>query len=115
MTTYNPMTHNRCKTLDNNQTQQKKKTFDLIKEYLYSQPDKIKKLESVSKSIHQVINEFIEITQNYSNQIVNLALKLIPNYTTEGQLAQAVQAILLFYSEGLNTLTSELKDKNIII
>ena len=115
MTTYNPMIHNSSKTVDNNQTQQKKKTFDLIKEYLYSQPDKIKKIESVSKSIHQVINEFIEITQNYTNQIINLALKIIPNYTTEGQLAQAVQGILLFYSEGLNKLTSELKDKNIII
>ena len=44
-----------------------------------------------------------------------LALKIIPDYTTEGQLAQAAQGILLFYSEGLNNLVSHLKNENIQI
>ena len=91
----------------------KKKTIDLIKEYLSSQPDQIKKLEKVSQTLFEVINNFIEITQNYSNQLELLALKIIPNYTIEGQLAQAVQGNLLFYSEGLNTLIKELKRQNI--
>ena len=91
----------------------KKKTIDLIKEFLSSQPDQIKKLEKVSQTLSEVINNFIEITQNYSNQLEILALKLIPNYSTEGQIAQAVQGILLFYSEGLNNLVISLKEANI--
>ena len=93
----------------------KKRSIDLIKEYLSSQPEQIKKIENVSKTIFEAINTFIEITQNYSTQLEILALKIIPNYTTEGQLAQAVQGILLFYSEGLNNLISEIKNENIQI
>ena len=36
-------------------------------------------------------------------------MKMVPNYTIEGELIQAIQTILLFYSEGLNTLISELR------
>jgi hypothetical protein len=54
----------------------------------------------------------MDITRNYSNQLEKLALSIIPNYTTEGELAQAVQSILLFYSEGLNNLISQLKKKH---
>ena len=93
----------------------KKRSIDLIKEYLSSQPDQIKKIENVSKTIYETISTFIEITQNYSSQLEVLALKIIPNYTTEGQLAQAVQGILLFYSEGLNNFISEIKNENIQI
>ena len=91
----------------------KKKKIDLIREYLASQPDQIKKLEKVSETLFDVINNFIEISQNYSNQLEMLALKIIPNYSTEGQLAQAVQGILLFYSEELNNLIKALKKQNI--
>ena len=93
----------------------KKKSIELIKEFLLSQPEQIKKIENVSKTIYETINTFIEITQNYSTQLEILALKIIPNYTTEGQLAQAVQGILLFYSEGLNNLVLDLKNENIQI
>ena len=90
-----------------------KKKIDIIKEYLSSQPEQIQKLESISKIIHNIITNFIDITHNYSSQLEKLALSIVPNYTTEGQLAQAVQSILLFYSEGLNNLISELKKKHI--
>ena len=92
----------------------KKKTIDLIKEYLLSQPDQIKKLQKISIDIYDTINNFIEITENYSTQIETIALKIIPNYTTEGKLIQAVQGILLFYSENLNNLIKELKNENIM-
>ena len=86
-----------------------KSSLDLIKEYLLSQQEQIRNFEKINNSIYETISNFIEITKDYSNQLEILALKIIPNYSTEGQLAQAVQGILLFYSEGLNNLISELK------
>ena len=83
--------------------------FEKIKEYLSSQPTKIKDLNEVSKTLNSIIKSFIEYTKNYSNQIEFLAMKMVPNYTIEGELIQAIQTILLFYSEGLNTLISELR------
>ena len=99
---------------NDNQIKGKKRTFDLIKEYIHSQPDQIKKLEDSSKEMYEIIGEFINITNNYSSQLEILALKIIPNgNTTEGKLAQAVQGILLFYSENLNILTKELSKSNV--
>ena len=97
-----------------NQIKGKRRTFDLIKEYIYSQPDQIQKLENSSKAMYEIIGEFINITNNYSSQLEILALKIIPDgNTTEGKLAQAVQGILLFYSENLNILTKELSKNNV--
>ena len=97
-----------------NQIKGKKRTFDLIKEYIYSQPEQIQKLENSSKAMYEIIGEFINITNNYSSQLEILALKIIPDgNTTEGKLAQAVQGILLFYSENLNILTKELSKNNV--
>ena len=94
------------------QMSNKKKALDLIKEYLISQPEQIEKLESASTSLYETINEFIDITHNYSSQLEILALKIIPTYSAEGQLAQAVQGIFLFFSEELNILISDLKKEN---
>ena len=81
----------------------------LIKDFLLSQPEQIKNLEHVSTTLYEVINKFVEITKDYSSQLEILALSIIPNNSTEGQLAQAVQSILLFYLESLNNLMSELQ------
>lgn len=96
-----------------NQTKDKKSTIEIIKEYLNSQTDQLKKLKNESKSIYDVIEQFIDMTKNYSSQIELIAMKIIPNYSTEGQLAQAVQGVLLFYSDGLNNLIKDLS-KNIV-
>ena len=96
-----------------NQTKDKKSTIEIIKEYLNSQTDQLKKLKNDSKSIYDVIDQFIDMTKNYSSQIELIAMKIIPNYSTEGQLAQAVQGVLLFYSDGLNNLIKDLS-KNIV-
>ena len=92
-----------------------KTSLDLLKEYLLSQPEQIRNFEKITNSIYETISSFIEITKDYSSQLEILALKIIPNYSTEGQLAQAVQSILLFYSEGLNNLISELNIEKIKI
>ena len=90
------------------------KEFELIKEYLNHQPEQINKLNNISNILSNIINNFIEITKNYSSQIEFLAMKIIPNYSVEGQLMQSIQGILLFYSEGLNNLVNELKDNMIV-
>ena len=86
------------------------KELELIKNYLDSQPDKINNLFNVSKTLNSTINNFIEYTKNYSSQIELLAIKMIPNYSIEGQLIQAIQTFLLFYVEGMNNLVSQLKE-----
>ena len=91
-----------------------KKEFELIKKFLNSQPDRINSLNDISKTLNSIINNFIEYTKNYSGQIENLAMKIIPNYSVEGELMQSIQFILLFYLEGLNNLISELKDNMIV-
>ena len=85
------------------------KELELIKKYLDSQPDKINNLFNVSKTLNSTINDFIENTKNYSRQIELLAMKMIPNYSIEGQLIQAIQTFLLFYVEGMNNLASQLR------
>ena len=90
----------------------KKKTLELIKEYLNSQPEEIKKIESMSDVVYNSINKFIEFTQSYCDNITQEALKIAPNYTPEGRLAQAVQSIFLFCTEELNNLITKLKEIN---
>jgi hypothetical protein len=91
-----------------------KKEFELIKKFLNSQPDRINSLNDISKTLNSIINNFIEYTKNYSSQIELLAMKIIPDYSIEGELMQSIQALLLFYLEGLNNLASELKDNTIV-
>ena len=95
---------------NNNKDSNNIKELELIKNYLDSQPDKINNLFNVSKTLNSTINNFIEYTKNYSSQIELLAIKMIPNYSIEGQLIQAIQTFLLFYVEGMNNLVSQLKE-----
>ena len=99
MNSFNSTKSNNTQNLNKNNisSNHKKRTIDSIRDFLNAQPDQLKKLQTISKTIYEVMNQFIQITKNYSNQLVNLALQIIPNYTTEGQLAQAIQGILLFY------------------
>ena len=83
--------------------------FEIIKKYLNGQPDIISNLNNISRELSSTINNFIEYTKNYSSQIEFLAMKMVPNYSIEGQLIQAIQTFLLFYSEGLNNLISEIR------
>jgi len=102
---------NREKTVfSNNKDSNNIKELESIKHYLDSQPDKINNLFNVSKTLNSTINNFIEFTKNYSSQIELLAMKMIPNYSIEGQLIQAIQTFLLFYVEGMNNLASQLKE-----
>ena len=92
---------------------QRKRSIELIKEFLSNQPKEINKLESTLDIIYNVINSFIELTRDYSQKITQQALNIAADYTVEGRLAQAVQNIFLFYTEELNNLTSELSKVNV--
>ena len=85
----------------------------ILENYLLSQPNEIKNLSDDLEKLYDAINHFIEITEEYKNKIELLALTIIPGYTTEGRFSQAFQGILLFYSEGLNSLVAQL-NKTII-
>ena len=110
MSNLNEFKHRSAKSLDTfPKLDIKASSIYLIKDFLLSQPEQIKNLEHVSTTLYEVINKFVEITKDYSSQLEILALSIIPNNSTEGQLAQAVQSILLFYLESLNNLMSELQ------
>ena len=93
-------------------TRKIKRNIDIIKEYISSQPEKIKKLENFSINIKEVYPEFINLTRNYSNKIISLATKFKPESTSlEGQLVQAIQSLLLFYSDSLNNFADSLQNE----
>ena len=46
---------------------------------------------------------------------MQIALKLIPTFSVEGELSQILQNIMLYYSVILSNLTSKLKEKEEII
>ena len=102
--------HEKKVRTNNNKDSNNIKELELIKNYLDSQPDKINNLFNVSKTLNSTINSFIEHTKNYSSQIELLAMKMIPNYSIEGQLIQAIQTFLLFYVEGMNNLVTQLRE-----
>ena len=93
----------------NTSTMKIKQEFELIKKYLNFQPERLKQLNDISKNLNNIVNNFIEFTKIYSNQIESLAMKITPNYSIEGQFMQAIQTVLLFYSDGFNKLISKLK------
>ena len=103
----------KTKNIDSS-TSNNTKEFEIIKKYLNCQPDIINNLSNISKALSSIINNFIEYTKNYSGQIEFLAMKMVPNYSIEGQLIQAIQTFLLFYSEGLNNLISEIRNNMIM-
>ena len=88
----------------------KKRNIEIIKQYISSQPEKIKKLENFSSDIIEMYTEFKSLTKNYSDEIVSLATKLKPeSNSTEGQLVQSIQNLLLFYSDSLNTFVNTIQ------
>jgi len=97
---------------NDNQTKGKKRTIEIIKDYLNSQTEHLQKLKNDYKLINEVIKQFIDQTKNYCSHIELIAMKIIPNYSTEGQMVQAVQGVLLFFSDGLNNLIKELQKNN---
>ena len=88
----------------------KKRKIDIIKDYLNTQKAKMKKLTDLSKFLHNLINELINYTKIYSGHLTNLGLSIIPEYSVEGEFAQAIQSSILFFAMSFNTFVTDLEE-----
>ena len=85
--------------------------YEKVSTYLENTEKKIIKIKKSYNDIKEAFTKFIEITKNYSTEITSIALELLPNsQTIEGKLIQAVQGILLFNSEALDTLVKKVQE-----
>ena len=95
--------------------EKKPRNIDLIKSYLISQPEKLKKLIQFYNKIIVIVNEFISISQMYSNKLKELALKIKmseeeeKDYQLESQLFNIIKTTFFFNSESLNEIINDIK------
>lgn len=93
----------------NNKDIQNQNHLNQIKKLISSQANEIKRIQSFLNNIIDIYNEYINISKEYSKKLENLAKKLKPDEKTfEGQLVQAFQKILSFYSNSLNEMTDDM-------
>ena len=84
--------------------------FEKVCNYIDSKRIKIGKIKKSYEDIKEVLKLYVEITKTYREQLVSIALKLFPNSdTVEGKLIQAIQGILLFNSESLESFTNQIQ------
>ena len=82
-----------------------------ITNYIENKRDKMSKIRNCYNQIKEVMKKFVDITKDYSNNIVSIAMTLLPNSeTVEGKLIQSIQSILLFNSENLIKLINDISN-----
>lgn len=80
-----------------------------ITNYIENKRDKMSKIRKYYNQTKEVMRKFVDITKDYSNNIVSIAMTLLPNSeTVEGKLIQSIQSILLFNSENLIKLINDI-------
>ena len=85
--------------------------YEKVNSYLDDTAKRILKIKKCYNEVKEVLQKYIDITKNYSEQITLNALKLIPSSNSiEGKLIQAVQGILLFNSEAIDILVKKLEE-----
>ena len=92
----------------------KTRNIDLIKSYIISQPEQLKKLINFYNKVIVIFTEYISLTQIYSNKLKELAVKIKLNeeeesYQLEAQLFNIIKTILFFNSESLNEIINDIK------
>ena len=93
-----------------------------IKQIISSQSDEINKIQEVLSNTIDIYKEYINLSQEFSKNLENLAMKLKPDDKTfEGRLIQVFQGTLLFNSNslndmivGMNKVFNDKKNKDII-
>ena len=71
---------------------------------------KITKIKKCYNDVKNVLKQYIDISNKYSENITSIALQLLPSSDTiEGKLIQAIQGILLFNSEAIENLVKQTK------
>ena len=82
-----------------------------ITNYIENKRDKMSKIRNCYNQTKEVMKKFVDITKDYSNNIVSIAMTLLPNSeTVEGKLIQSIQSILLFNSENLIKLINDISN-----
>ncbi len=83
--------------------------YDKVTDYVKEKEKNFKKTQNSLENMKNIFNDYLSITKKYSEQIQNLALKLKPLANTiEGDLTQAIQSVLLFNSDSLETFIKEM-------
>ena len=84
--------------------------FERVCNYIETKRNKIAKINKCYEQLKSVLKQYFEATKHYREQLASIALKLLPNSDSfEGKLIQAIQGILLYNSESLEHLTSEIQ------
>jgi len=82
-----------------------------ITNYIENKRDRMSKIKNCYNQAKEVMRKFVDITKDYSNNIVSIAMTLLPNSETiEGKLIQSIQSILLFNSENLIKLINDISN-----
>ena len=82
-----------------------------ITNYIENKRDTMSKIRICYNQTKEVMRKFVDITKDYSNNIVSIAMTLLPNSeTVEGKLIQSIQSILLFNSENLIKLINDISN-----
>ena len=82
--------------------------YEKINEYVENKKIKMSNINKSYNQIKDVLKKFIDITKDYSDNIISIAMTLLPNSDSiEGKLIQAIQGIFLFNSENLNILIND--------
>ena len=85
--------------------------YEKVCAYIENKKKKILQVKKSYKEIKEVFKKYIDVTKNYANQLASIALELFPNSKSiEGELIQAIQGIILFNSETLNTLADQIAE-----
>ena len=84
--------------------------YERVCNYLKTIKNKITSVKTCYKTIKEVFVKFSEVTKIYMENIRKIAMELQPNgFTDEGRLIQAIQGILLFKYESLNSLVNDIQ------
>ena len=84
--------------------------YERVCNYLKTIKNKIINVKTCYKTIKEVFGKFSEATKIYMESIRKIAMELQPNdLTDEGKLIQAIQGILLFKYESLDSLVNNIQ------
>ena len=101
--------------LKNSSKDKKERKIDVIKSYIFLQPEKLKKLSNIYNKVNNLFTEYSSITQTYINKLKELSIKIKldeeneEQFLPEEQLFNIIKAIILFNSESLNEIITDIR------
>ena len=84
--------------------------YEKVCSFIDKTRNKITKIKKCYNDVKNVLKQYIDISNKYSEDITSIALQLLPSSdSVEGKLIQAIQGILLFNSEAIENLVKQAK------